>query len=654
MLMKKSLLLIVLLILVTLVSNPIFATNSWVAIDMYGHFYHSNNGVSWSKSPITQKLPKNWSALSYGNGHFVAIRNKDGGINSVVSNDGLHWKILSDLNANTPFNSLTYCNGFFFSQNLKPSAQLLISKDGLDWGVFNPKIKRVNFFKCYNNNLFVNSDNAALTKFSYQNNKWSFKNANLSSNFTIENVNSLAFGNDLYLLSSDSADNKILTSMDGINWTEHAIKLNMKLAFSKIVFGNGLFLAIGYPDNNYSFETKSIYISKDGLNWKNYKLPFTFSDMTSNIAFNSGVFLMADESGLIMSSVDGIHWQTDVPKPGNPPGSPTAITSLKPFKNGFFLNGLGSSYEIDKVHNKWTLNLKNSFGASTASAIGNDLILYKPWKWAPDNGAPVATQIEINQQYYDLFPSLNTILWYKDHFIAAGSSIATLSSNSWEAQKDPLLNAGVDKMNQQMKVDLQYPNYISIHKVNNKVVLLTDSGDLVTKAVDNTWQKIETAPIPKGSSSYLDFAYGNGKYVFLTNGSIVTSSDLKTWQIAKSLPKGIANNYTEGNIIYRNGHFVAFLDYAAHYYDHFSMPPRNKHDNNISSIICTSKDGLHWTLRAKFTDFYISQFIISNDHLLAIGGNNHQAMMVGSSDDMHWNKKSLLNIKSALILIAHK
>ncbi len=73
---------------------------------------------------------------------------------------------------------------------------------------------------------------------------------------TNHGLQGVAYGNGLFVAVGKG---KILTSSDGVMWTEKTSGIISEISFTGVAYGNGTFVAVG--DNG------SIFTSSDGVNW---------------------------------------------------------------------------------------------------------------------------------------------------------------------------------------------------------------------------------------------------------------------------------------------------------------------------------------------------------------------------------------------------
>lgn len=111
-------------------------------------------------------------------------------------------------------------------------------------------------------------------------------------------------------------------------------------------------------------------------------------------------------------------------------------------------------------------------------------------------------------------------------------------------------------------------------------------------------------PLPQGIS-LSDVAYGNGRWVALGRGTVLTSTDGKTWSVAPG-----SSEWDYELVAFGHGLFVA----------------------SANGKIATSKDGLAWTTRHTYNGPAVTGIAYGNDRWVAIGGGTSYV----SADGVTW------------------
>lgn len=171
----------------------------------------------------------------------------------------------------------------------------------------------------YGNDVFVildyNSTSMAMSvKYSTDGENWNDTDLNVSASNTLCSL-SFTYGAFYITSASSNSDENVYRSENGINWTNvrNAYYPNYAHAFSQIIGGNNVFVAV--PANSYSsnFSNRVLY-SENGTNWSsNTSLPF--NALWNGITFGNEVFVACFKSlysggnvNQVAYSADGITW----------------------------------------------------------------------------------------------------------------------------------------------------------------------------------------------------------------------------------------------------------------------------------------------------------------------------------------------------------
>jgi hypothetical protein len=94
-----------------------------------------------------------------------------------------------------------------------------------------------------------------------------------------------AYGNGVYVISSDAGGDNMITSTDGINWTSR--RVSGGAGWSYLKFANGLFVMTG---RGILSTTQSR--STDGVNWTNY----TYTKRRNATEYGNGIWFQLSEA----------------------------------------------------------------------------------------------------------------------------------------------------------------------------------------------------------------------------------------------------------------------------------------------------------------------------------------------------------------------
>ena len=106
-------------------------------------------------------------------------------------------------------------------------------------------------------------------------------------------LDGVAYGNDTFVAVGE--DGAILTSPDGVNWTQRTSGTSNRLR--GVTYGNGLFVAVG--------EDGTILTSPDGATWTQRTLET--NDDFIGVTYGNGTFVAVGD-GAILTSPDGVNW----------------------------------------------------------------------------------------------------------------------------------------------------------------------------------------------------------------------------------------------------------------------------------------------------------------------------------------------------------
>lgn len=117
-----------------------------------------------------------------------------------------------------------------------------------------------------------------------------------------EELEGVAFGNGRWVVVG--GDGTILSSPDGVEWGEEVNPLG-SVGFSDVVFGNGMFVAVGRAWN-------SLITSPDGKTWTKQTPNMSGA---SELIFDGTRFMTVLSGGFVKTSTNGVNWEN---KPGVP------------------------------------------------------------------------------------------------------------------------------------------------------------------------------------------------------------------------------------------------------------------------------------------------------------------------------------------------
>jgi hypothetical protein len=133
----------------------------------------------------------------------------------------------------------------------------------------------------------------------------------------------VAYGNNTFVVMG--AYGAILTSHDGINWTDHSLA-DVQSGFGPVAYGGGTFVAVGGDGSKGNNGTA--VTSPDGVAWTLH--PSVVLPEIRAICFGASLFVVVCENGNIFTAPDGITWTQ------KNSGISSAIEAVN-FTNGLFV-----------------------------------------------------------------------------------------------------------------------------------------------------------------------------------------------------------------------------------------------------------------------------------------------------------------------------
>ncbi|HYF79043.1 MAG TPA: hypothetical protein VD973_18050 [Symbiobacteriaceae bacterium] len=266
-----------------------FGQGRFVAVGNNGIF-SSTDGVAWTE--VAQPKRKLYSVV-YGGGQFVAV----GMGCAFTSEDGVNWTESAGIDKWAELRQVTHAQGLFVA--VSSGGQIITSADGMTWtkrkdaklpltavshwqGRFLAVVGRV---------PYVSTDGAAWTVAA---------DAALPANVT-----SMAAGDDRLVAVGDRG--AIVSSRDGIAWAEHAPALAS--LFLSVAHGAQRYVAVAHRSSLPFGQLDdprhpTVAVSKDGVAWTAAAEPV--AEDLREVVFGNGVFVAIGWG--IYTSADGDHW----------------------------------------------------------------------------------------------------------------------------------------------------------------------------------------------------------------------------------------------------------------------------------------------------------------------------------------------------------
>ena len=332
------------------INDIVYGNGRFVAIGKNGKIAYSvDNGITWTavKNSIfgTDEVNSTTNySIVYGNKSFVAVRNEDKEeyhSRMAYSSDGIKWAIVKNaIFANGSIGSIAYGNGRFIalSSCLGESGKIVYSADnGATWKA----VKNIIFSNDYyiSHITYVNDRFVAVgtwmwgcgpqgsfcdTIMAYSNDGITWKKAKKSKKQWW--FSRYIYGNGYFVAIGGEEDMEygwsdyIGYSNDGTTWTriEDTTKENTSFSngsINSIAYGNGRFVVVGTVGNEWDEDkgeyktTGQMAYSSNGKTWTAVKNTTFGKDGISCIAYCNDRFIAGGEKGKMAYSVDkGVTW----------------------------------------------------------------------------------------------------------------------------------------------------------------------------------------------------------------------------------------------------------------------------------------------------------------------------------------------------------
>ena len=267
--------------------------------DILDKIYQLQNGVVWTSG--TSAANNLWRDVCYGDGIFAAVSSNGTNNRIMTSKDGKTWTTRNP--GASMWHDICYGDGKFVIVNrvnsfdFPTNNSIAYSVDGcLTWKGANTLDFTGHVFNelsvCYGNGKFVAVGWDGIVRVSNNAVNWT-EHSCPNRNWT-----DVCYGNGLFVAVADDGNtDKIMTSPDGINWTQRMAP-SENLLYS-VCYGNGVFAAVG---------RYCVHISENGINWTTKPCPQ--QDWLS-VCYGNGVFAAVSSYGndRIMTSADnGESW----------------------------------------------------------------------------------------------------------------------------------------------------------------------------------------------------------------------------------------------------------------------------------------------------------------------------------------------------------
>jgi hypothetical protein len=196
-----------------------------------GQVFTSPDGFFWTSR--TAASNDTWSAITFGNGLFVAVASSYTGGNGIMTSpDGITWTLRSGV-ASGGYTGVTFGFGTYVASKTGSPGTMVISYDGITWFDQTTGFSSLTVF--FANGIFTTGKH-----YSYDGLTWA---AATSPNFPVK----ITYGNGYFMAVADT-EIKYLYSIDGITWTSDTPPNTSN--FKGVAFGENTFVSVGSGGTN--------------------------------------------------------------------------------------------------------------------------------------------------------------------------------------------------------------------------------------------------------------------------------------------------------------------------------------------------------------------------------------------------------------------
>ena len=589
--------------------SPVFINQSvekMLALDVEyenGVLINTNEGV---KSVIGQDLYFSWK----GGGDFYGSASDNKTMvfvgNTILAEDLLTGK-LKNIAGDIGF----YINGIVYSKEKKlfvavGDSNILTSSDGEHWvsqtvGGSNATITLNSVFYSAEQELFIAVgrklhyqgtlsiiDNCIIT--SPDGMTWTEQNTGTQSRSSNKLV-SVTFGNGQFITVGNNGT--ILTSPDGETWTQQTSGVNINLnciSFSKV---SNIFITVG--------TNGTILTSVDGITWT--QQTSGISNTIYSVCFGNNLFIATSEVGLLESR-DGVEWSLQTGE---------IIGNSIVYNNGLFVL-CGKHIYISSDGENWIKKIDNNFSASNINTVLFSEETEQFVILCSDKVLTSPDGITWTQQ-------TSGITGFLYHIIYAGGKFLIVGRNG-------LILTSPDGITWTQQTSGTTEDLLSVTYGENKYVIVGGNGIILTSPDGITW----TTQTSGTTRQLRSVTFGNGVFVIVGglsgNEIILTSPDGITWTQQTS---GLV--YIWNNVVYGNNVFIA--------------EGLRTVSSKTYRVIATSLNGSVWT--EKLLDRTTSTYIVfCNNLFITSKGTN----CLISKDGIVWEQR-IVESSEVIKLVAY-
>jgi hypothetical protein len=486
----------------TTTPNRLFGTGAY--------FSTSTNTLHWFLR--TTSTIQSINSIGTSNDYIVAGCTNGFNIAGIISvtTDGINWVLRTSGFGNATINSIVYGDVYVAGGNLgTPNVQWTLRTAGFGANAIGSLL--------FANNTYIAGGANGILNVSTDSINWTLRTSNLGAN----SFGRLTFGNGIYATVSGAI---LSTSTDTITWV---LRTSGVAGMNSIAFGNNTYVL------SASTGSARVFSSTDAIHWTERSINMNTNGATG-ATFVNNIFLVGGPGGNMRRSTDGITWETIASPLGG-------VLSLFAYGNGLYIAGTTQlAVSTDAV--TWTLR---NYGYSTslgftAFDFGGGIFSIT----SSDFGAlryfvSTDTLIWTARTVSTLFTTaIYSIEFGNNIYVAGGESgrlITATPSSLGDLVLDGVLQTSTDTITWTFRTTSD-----TLNQINGLVYTTTPSSNYVSVRNGGAIQTstnaiIWTGRVQSTTSNLNAIVYGNSLYVAAgASGVITTSTDSTTWVLRTS------------------------------------------------------------------------------------------------------------------------
>jgi len=457
-------------------------------------------------------------------------------------------------------------------------------------------------------------------------------------------LNGVSFLNGQFITCSEG---QVFTSQDGTNWITYAVQSDV--ALSRVAFGGGLYVAVGYKSG-----TGAIVTSSNLTHWTLQSSGTT--NPLQTIIYGEGLFVATGDRGTILTSATGSDWES------RSSGTTNSLKSIA-FGNGVYVALSGepaasapSGDAAASVSSDGILWTRKNIGPNTLTTVNYARGLFHAGGWhriTPFGGTEGA-----------LYVSSDGTNWSED-LVATGTPVRTVFAGTNNYYVEYIINSPLGIVGLLKSADgtnfsaSATTNLVAANPPNGYAYgngLFVGAGPAINVSHDVTNWSTVSGP----TDNLSDIAYGNGAYVAVGSGyalpvgsgslgvgSIVRSSGGSRFEVQTSPVTALLNR-----VLFANGvfHCVGYSGTILRSTNGTQWVQRNSSTGNHLRSLChgnglwmaagdggtvvTSPNGLAWTLRFSGTGSALNGVTSAANMFVAVGA---VGTIITSPDASNWS-----------------